>query len=136
MEISTDPARLDRDLIHRFLSQDSYWARSRTREENDRIIDRSLCFGAYDAEGRQIGHARVVTDTVSFGYIGDVFVVPEARGRGVGKALLAAVLGHPDVRDVRRLALVTDDAHDLYASFGFAPLDDVWKWMARCRRSR
>jgi GNAT superfamily N-acetyltransferase len=132
-EISTDPERLDRDLIHRFLSQESYWARSRTREENDRVIDRSLCFGAYDHDGRQIGHARVVSDGASFAYIGDVFVVPEARGRGIGKALLAAILEHTDVRDVRRVALVTDDAHGLYAGFGFGALDDVHKWMQRRR---
>jgi GNAT superfamily N-acetyltransferase len=129
MEISTDPARLDRDLIHRFLAEESYWARSRTREDNDRVIDRSLCFGAYADDGRQIGHARVVTDSVSFGYLADVFVVPEARGRGVGKALMAAILEHPEVRHVRRLALVTDDAHGLYAGFGFATLDDPRKWM-------
>jgi GNAT superfamily N-acetyltransferase len=132
MEISTDRDRIDRDLVHRFLSEDSYWARTRTREENDRIIDASLCFGAYE-RGRQIGHARVISDTASFAYLGDVFVVPEARGRGVGKALLAAVLAHPAVRDVRRFALVTDDAHALYEQFGFTPLDDVHKWMQRRR---
>jgi GNAT superfamily N-acetyltransferase len=131
VEISTDPARLDRDLIHRFLSEDSYWAQWRTREENDRVIDASLCFGAYDESGRQIGHARVVSDGVVFGYVGDVFVVPEARGLGVGKALMAAILEHPHVRDVRRLTLVTDDAHGLYAGFGFEPLDDVGKWLSR-----
>ncbi len=131
MEISTDRNRIDRDLVHRFLSEESYWARSRTREENERIIDHSLCFGAYDGEGRQIGHARVVTDTASFGYVGDVFVVPEARGRGVGKALIEAILAHPDVRGVRRLVLLTDDAHGLYAQYGFEPLDDVRRWMQR-----
>jgi GNAT superfamily N-acetyltransferase len=130
MEISTDRARIDRDLVHRFLSQESYWARTRTREQNDRIIDASLCFGAYE-DGRQIGHARVITDTVAFGYLGDVFVVPEARGRGIGKALMTAVLAHPSVRDLRRFALVTDDAHGLYEQFGFAPIDDVRKWMQR-----
>ncbi len=132
MEISTDRDRIDRDLVHRFLSEDSYWARSRTREENDRIIDASLCFGAYE-DGRQVGHARVVSDTASFAYLGDVFVVPEARGKGVGKALMEAVLAHPAVRDVRRFALVTDDAHRLYEQFGFRPLDDVHKWMQRRR---
>jgi GNAT superfamily N-acetyltransferase len=132
MEISTDRDRIDRELVHRFLSEDSYWARSRTREENDRIIDASLCFGAYE-DGRQVGHARVVSDTASFAYLGDVFVVPEARGKGVGKALMEAVLAHPAVRDVRRFALVTDDAHSLYEQFGFRPLDDVHKWMQRRR---
>lgn len=131
MEISTDRSRIDREVVHRFLSEHSYWARSRTREQNDRIIEASLCFGAFDGGGRQIGHARVITDTVAFGYLGDVFVLPEARGRGVGKALMAAVLAHPDVRDLKRLALVTDDAHGLYEHYGFAPLDDVRKWMQR-----
>ena len=132
MEISTDRDRIDRDLVHRFLSEHSYWARSRTREENDRILDASLVFGAYE-DGRQIAHARVITDTVAFGYLGDVFVVHAARGHGVGKALMEAVLAHPHVRDLRRLALVTDDAHGLYEQYGFAPLDDVRKWMQRRR---
>jgi GNAT superfamily N-acetyltransferase len=130
VEISTDRDRIDRALVHRFLSEQSYWARSRTREQNDRIIDASLCFGAYE-DGRQIAHARVVTDTVVFGYLGDVFVVPEARGRGVGKALMEAVLAHPEVRGLSRMVLVTDDAHRLYERYGFAPLDDVAKWMQR-----
>ena len=129
-EISSDRDRIDRAMVHRFLSEESYWARTRTREESDRIIDASLCFGAYEG-GRQVAHARVVTDTVAFGYLGDVFVLPEARGRGVGKALMEAVLAHPDVRSLRRLALVTDDAHGLYERYGFQPLDDVRKWMQR-----
>lgn len=132
MEISTDRDRIDRDLVHRFLSEHSYWARTRTREENDRIIDASLCFGVFE-DARQIAHARVVTDTVAFGYLGDVFVLPEARGRGVGKRLLETVLAHPHVRDLRRFTLVTDDAHGLYEQYGFAPLDDVRKWMQRRR---
>ena len=132
MEISTDRDRIDRELVHRFLTEHSYWARWRTREQNDRIIDTCLCFGAYE-DGRQIAHARVVTDTVVFGYLGDVFVVPGARGRGVGKALMDAVLAHPHVRDLSRLTLVTDDAHGLYEQYGFAPLDDVRKWMQRRR---
>jgi GNAT superfamily N-acetyltransferase len=131
VEISTDRSRIDRDLVHRFLSEHSYWALTRTRDENDRIIDASLCFGAYDDDGRQIAHARVVGDGVAFGYLGDVFVVHEARGQGVGKALMEAVLAHPEVRDLRRLALVTDDAHGLYEQYGFRPLDDVRKWMQR-----
>ena len=68
---------------------------------------------------------------MSFGYLGDVFVLPEARGRGIGKALMAALLAHPDVRGLRRLTLLTDDAHGLYEQFGFGPLDDVRKWLQR-----
>jgi GNAT superfamily N-acetyltransferase len=132
VEISTDRDRIDRELVHRFLSEHSYWAGWRTREQNDRIVDASLCFGAYE-DGRQIAHARVVSDGVAFGYLGDVFVLPEARGRGVGKALMEAVLAHPEVRDLKRLALVTDDAHGLYERYGFEPIDDVRKWMQRRR---
>jgi GNAT superfamily N-acetyltransferase len=132
VEISTDRDRIDRALVHRFLSEHSYWARWRTREQNDRIIDSSLVFGVYE-DGRQIAHARVVTDTLVFGYLGDVFVVHEARGRGIGKALMKAVLAHPHVRDLSRFTLVTDDAHGLYEQYGFAPLDDVRKWMQRRR---
>ena len=131
LEISTDPARLDRKLIHRYLSEESYWARGRTREQSERILDHSLCFGAYEDGGRQVGHARVVTDGVVFGYIADLFVVPAARGRGIGKALVAAILEHADVRDLNRLVLVTDDAHGLYEGYGFGPLDDVRRWMVR-----
>ena len=130
MEISTDRDRIDRELVHRFLSEESYWARERTRERSDRIIDASLCFGVYE-HGRQIANARVVTDTVTFGYLADVFVLPEARGRGVGKALMEAVLAHPHVSGLRRFTLVTDDAHGLYEQYGFRPLDDVRKWMQR-----
>jgi GNAT superfamily N-acetyltransferase len=130
MEISTDRARLDVDLIHRFLSEESYWARGRPREVTERAIAGSLCFGAYDASG-QIGFARVVGDAATFGFLADVFVVPRARGAGVGKALLASVLAHPDVRGLSRLTLATEDAHDLYARYGFVALDDADNWMVR-----
>ena len=59
--------------------------------------------------------------------------MPEARGRGIGKALMAAILEHPEVRDVTRLTLVTADAHGLYEGFGFGPIDDLQKWMIRRR---
>ena len=130
IEISTDKQRIDRGLVHAFLRDHSYWATTRTREENDRVIDACLTFGAY-RHGRQLAYARVLTDTVAFAYLGDVFVLPEARGEGIGKALLEAILEHPHVKDVRRTALVTDDAHGLYAQYGFAPFDDVRKWMQR-----
>ena len=130
IEISTDRDRIDRDLVHRFLSEESYWAHGRTREESDRVIDACVVFGVYE-DGRQVAYARVLTDTVQFAYLGDVFVLPEARGRGIGKALMEAVLAHPVLSGVRRFALLTDDAHGLYERYGFAPLDDVRKWMQR-----
>jgi GNAT superfamily N-acetyltransferase len=130
MEISTDRDRLDVDLIHRFLSEEAYWARGRSREITEQAIAGSLCFGAYDKRG-QIAFARLVTDGATFGFLADVFVVRRARGAGSGKALIAAVLAHPDVRRLERVTLATDDAHGLYRQYGFRPLDDADRWMIR-----
>jgi N-acetylglutamate synthase-like GNAT family acetyltransferase len=84
----------------------------------DRSIDNSLCFGAYDGD-RQIGFARVVTDTATFAHLMDVFVLSEHRGRGIGKELVAAVMAHPDLQGLRKFTLHTADAHSLYEQFGF-----------------
>lgn len=129
MEISAQPDRLDRDLIHRFLSEEAYWSPGVTRATVDTAIDHSLCFGAYDDDGSQIGFTRVVTDHATFAWICDVFVLAHARGRGVGKALIAAAVTHPSVSCVRRVMLATEDAHGLYEQFGFRKPDDMYKWL-------
>jgi GNAT superfamily N-acetyltransferase len=128
-QISTDRSQLDVDLIHAFLSTEAYWAIGRPRALTERAIAHSLCFGAYADDGAQVGFARVVTDHALFAYLADVFVVPAARGQGIGKALVAAVMEHEDVRSLRRVLLATDDAHGLYAQFGFTPLSDAESWM-------
>ena len=117
-EISTDRGRLDVDLVHRFLSEDSYWARGVSREVVERSIEHSLCFGAY-ADGHQVGFARAVTDRATFGWLADVFVVPAHRGRGVGRRLVEAALAHPDLQSLRRWVLATADAQDVYRALGF-----------------
>lgn len=94
-EISTDPARLDAALIHRWLSEDAYWALGRTREKQDLAIAGSLNFGLYEsASGTQLGYARVVTDHATFAWLCDVYIAPAARGRGLGTALAATVRDH------------------------------------------
>jgi GNAT superfamily N-acetyltransferase len=128
-EISTDAARFDIDLVHGILSR-SYWAEGRPREVVERSIRHSLCFGVFDGD-RQVAFARVVTDRAVFGYLADVFVVPEYRGRGISKGLVAAVLEHPDVKGLKLLLLRTRDAHALYAQFGFAPIPAPGEMMAR-----
>src|SRR5690242_20696309 len=110
-EISTDPSRLDIDLIHEFL-RNSYWARNIPRAIVEKSIQNSLCFGAF-AEGRQVGFARAITDRAVFAYLADVFVLPEHRNRGVGRLLIQAVLDHPDLQSLRRLMLATKDAQGL-----------------------
>jgi GNAT superfamily N-acetyltransferase len=121
-EISTERTRMDVDVIHRYLSEESYWARGIPRELVERSIEHSIPFGAF-AGGAQIGFARVITDRATFAYIADVFVLPEWRGKGVSKEIMKAILTYPPLAGLRRWHLVTRDAHGLYAQFGFTPLD-------------
>ncbi|MFV2118909.1 GNAT family N-acetyltransferase [Streptomyces sp. Act-28] len=130
-EISTDPARLDRARIHRWLSTDAYWALGRSREKQDRAIDGSLNFGAYEeGSGSLVAYARVVTDLATFAWLCDVYVCPAARGGGLGTALVAAVRDHLAPYGLKRVMLATEDAHGVYERIGFRPLDDPRRWMA------
>jgi len=122
--ISDDQARLDLAVIHTYLSRESYWARGVPRDLVAQSLKNSLCIGVYGSGGAQVALARVVTDGATFGWLCDVFVLPAHRGQGLGKALMQAVLSHPYLQNVRRLALATRDAHGLYAQFGFTPLAD------------
>jgi GNAT superfamily N-acetyltransferase len=144
--LSTDPTLLDYDVIHAFLST-CYWSPGIARSRVIRAIEHSLCFGIYDtrsarpaawsgAEGlpAQVGFARVVTDHATFAYLCDVFVLPEHRGHGLSKWMMAAVMLQPEVRGVRRFCLMTRDAHALYAQFGFAPCADPSRYMERVDR--
>ncbi len=121
IEISSDPDRLNVDLIHRWLSKESYWAQGRTLEAIRATIANSICFGIY-LDGEQVGFARVVSDRVTFAWLADVFIDEAHRGHGYGKSLVAAALAHPELREVRRWLLATRDAHGLYAQYGFAPV--------------
>lgn len=119
-EISCDPSRFDLPAIHAFLTT-SYWSPGIPLPVVERAIRHSLCFGAF-ANGSQIGFARVITDRATFGYLADVFVLTEHRGRGVSRRILDAVAAHPDLKGLRRFMLATRDAHTLYAKYGFQPL--------------
>jgi GNAT superfamily N-acetyltransferase len=118
--ISTDQCKLDVDAIYAFLSA-SYWATDIPREVVERSLRNSLCFGLYHNDS-QIGLARVISDYATVAYIGDVYVLPEHRGRGLSKWMMECVLAHPDLQHLRRWTLVTRDAHRLYEKFGFKPL--------------
>ena len=115
--ISTDPARLDPAAIHQYLTR-SYWAEGIPLAVVQRSLLGSLCFGLYH-DNRQVGFARVITDRATFAYLGDVYVLEEHRGRGLGKWLMDAVFAHPALIGLRRTVLVTRDAHALYARYGF-----------------
>jgi N-acetylglutamate synthase-like GNAT family acetyltransferase len=115
--ISSDSALLDIEVIHGFIAQ-SYWAKGIPKPLIERMISNSLCWGVY-YRAEQIGFARVITDKATFAYLADVFILPEHRGKGLSKALVATILAHPDLQGLRRWMLVTADAQGLYEPFGF-----------------
>src|SRR3954468_16090711 len=121
LEITADRARVDVDVVHRFLSASSYWARGRSRETVERSIRHSLCFSVF-FDHQQVGFARVVSDCAVFAYLMDVFVLPPWRGKGLSKALMRTILAHPDLQDLTLFLLRTSDAHGLYEQFGFRPI--------------
>lgn len=118
--ISTDPARMDLDAIHAYLSR-SYWADGVPREIVERSLLGSLAFGLFHG-GAQVGLARVVTDRATFAYLCDVYVLEKHQRRGLGRWLIETVMAHPDLQGLRRFSLVTRDAHALYSTFGFSAL--------------
>ncbi|MFC7372993.1 GNAT family N-acetyltransferase [Fictibacillus iocasae] len=129
--ISMNKDDLDRDVIHQFLSEESYWAQGIERHVVEVMIENTpLCYGVYHEElledgttvRQQVGLARVVTDFVRFSWLADVFILPEHRGKELSKWLLSCVLEHPQLKGTR-FGLSTDDAHGLYEQFGFKPID-------------
>lgn len=129
--ISDDPALVDLDVVHGFLTT-SYWSPGIPREIVQRAIEHSLVFGIYaDAAPRpaQIGFARAITDRATYAYLADVFILDSRRGRGLGQWLVRTILTHPHVQGLRRWALMTRDAQGLYARFGFGPTTDPTRYM-------
>jgi len=114
--LTDDKSRLDLNVVCSLL-QATYWAANRTREQIDKSIQRSVCFGLFHA-GKQAGFARAVTDCATFCYLCDVIVAPEHRRRGLGKWIVECMLKHPDLQTITQ-CLRTKDAHTLYERFGF-----------------
>jgi GNAT superfamily N-acetyltransferase len=128
--VTTDRARFDGEVATAFLVNDSYWVQARTPDEEARAVANSRCYSVvHESTGRMVGGARAVTDHVSFAWIADVFVLPEARGQGLGKFLIRCVTD--DLTHVERLFLGTRDAHGLYAQYGFVPSERNERWMER-----
>jgi GNAT superfamily N-acetyltransferase len=127
-EISTDQDRLDVDLVFRFLSEESYWSPGIPRAVVERSINNSMCFGVYHGEV-QVGFARIVTDKATFALVADVFILEAHRGKGLSKWLMHEVVEHPDLQGLRRLLLLTSDAHSLYAQFGFTEIGNPGRFM-------
>lgn len=120
--ISTDKELLQFDVIHNYLKT-SYWSPEIPMDVVKRAAAGSIAFGIYKDSGEQIGYARVISDCATFAYIADVFVLEAERGKGLSKWLMACIMQLPELQGLRRWGLATNDAHSLYAQFGFVPLD-------------
>src|SRR3954452_13154861 len=127
--VTTDRAAVDLAVTTAFLANDSYWVDARTPEQEAVAVAYSRCYTLVDPSGAQVGGCRAVTDHLSFAWIADVFVVPRAQGRGLGKFLMRCVV--EDLAHVERLLLGTRDAHGLYAQVGFTPTERNERWMER-----
>lgn len=126
--ISTDPARLDMDRIHRFLSNWPGWETDGiSRPVLERALKNSLCFGVFEGE-QQIGFARVVTDYATFAFVLDDYIEESHRGRGLGKWLMLTIREHPALQGLRRWMLYTHDQR-IYAKVGFKALRDPDTYM-------
>jgi GNAT superfamily N-acetyltransferase len=129
--ISDDAARFDTDAMHDFLVREAYWARGRGRQETAVAAANSVVLGVYAPDGSMVGGARIVTDRATFGWLADVYVLAEHRGLGLGKALVAAACEHPSAATVKRLMLITADAHELYRPAGFSEPTQPERFMER-----
>jgi GNAT superfamily N-acetyltransferase len=125
--ITCDPARTDVDAVHRYLSNASHWAGNIPCHGVERSMAHSIPFTVF-VDDPFAGFARVTTDRATVAYLGDVFVPPAHRTRGLSKCLVEWVLAHPDLQGLRRFLLATVDAHGLYAQYGFTLMKGPEKW--------
>lgn len=126
--ISTDPADLDIQAIHHFLSTQAYWSLNIPFDIVSKAIKHSLNFGLFHS-GRQIGFARIISDYATIAYLGDVYVLPEYRKQGLSKWLMETIMAYPDLQGLRRWILLTGDAHELYKKFGWKDIAQPQRWM-------
>lgn len=128
--ISDDPARIDVAAVHAYLSE-SYWARGISRELVARSLANSLALGIYTPQGEQIGLVRAISDYATFAYLCDVYVLESHRKQGLAKAALRLLQTHPELQGLRRMQLITQDAHGLYAGFGFTVVQEPGRHMEK-----
>lgn len=116
--VSDDSSRLDLHAIHAYLNR-AYWSVGIPFETVERALRNSLCIGAYERGGAQVGLVRLVSDHATFCYVTDVYVLEGHRGQGLSKAMMGMAMEHPLLQGLRRWNLSTADAHGLYSQFGF-----------------
>lgn len=126
--ISTDQEKIDIEVVHQFLTNDSGWATGISRQLVEESLRNSLCFSVFHKD-RMVGFCRIITDMATFGNLVDVFVVPDMRGKGISRLLMEDVMDHPVIKKLRRFTLATSTAAGLYEKFGFKPLSKPESFM-------
>ena len=119
LTLTTDRARVDLEAVLSML-RGSHWGGAMTMPVLERAIANSVTISVLDAAGVQVGFARVVSDLATYAYLTDVIVAETARRRGIGSWMVEAILSHPDLQGLRRVALYTRDARELYERYGFS----------------
>lgn len=134
-KITDNKDDMDIDAIHEYLSQ-SYWAKDIPKSVVTKAVKNSLCFAVLasdtnniDSKEKQVGFARLITDSATFAYLADVYILAEHRGNGLSKKLMATIVKHPQLQGLRRIMLATKDAHGLYEQYGFTALTDQTMFM-------
>ena len=127
-KVSSQISDMDLSVIHGYLTE-SYWAKNIPVNTLEIAINNSLCFGVFTDDGNQVAFARMITDTATFAYLADVFVLEGHRGKGISKYLMQNIIEHPKLQGIRRMALATSDAHGLYQQFGFTALSSPASFM-------
>ncbi len=127
-KVSSETDDMDIAVIHGYISR-SYWAKNIPLITMENAIKNSLCFGVFTDSGNQVAFARMVTDSATFAYLADVFVLDKHRGKGISKLLMKNIIEHPNLQGIRRMVLATSDAHGLYNKFGFKALSSPESFM-------
>jgi GNAT superfamily N-acetyltransferase len=127
--ITTNKTKIQFEIVFNFLTN-GYWSKNISGELVQKAIENSVCFSVLYKE-EQIGFARVITVKVSFGYIADVFIVEEHRGKGLSKWLMQTILDDAELQEFRSWMLATKDAHSLYEQFGFKLTNDTTRIMRK-----
>ncbi len=126
--LTDDTSRVDVDRVHRWLAEESYWAKGRSHELVSRSIEGSLPYSVFHGD-EQVAFARVVTDGATFAWICDVFVDQQHRGRGLGGWMIDSIIEDMSGRGILRLLLATKDAHEVYRRSGFTTLAGPDRYM-------
>lgn len=128
---SFDKSKIQIAAVYKYLSEESYWAQRIPLAIVERSIQNAICFGIYDSQGTQVGFGRMITDQAVFAYLADVFILGPHRGKGLSKTMVQAFCSLAESFEVRRFMLATQDAHGLYAQYGFEPLSNPERIMGK-----